>query len=131
MNFGIVNQWYPPETGGGGVATYNVCLAHEMAALGHSVVVVASTHQSRPHLEYDGDIPVYRIPRPRISHRWDRRLPVMGRYMRSLRTALYARSVQSLLPKIADRHQLDFLEYADIEAEAFFHDRQNLPPYGI
>lgn len=131
MNFGIVNQWYPLETAGGGVATYNLNLAHELRTLGHSVVVVTSTRQPAARREFDGDIPVYRIPRPRISTRWDRHLPLLGRYMRLLRTLIYARRVHDALKVVTSRHDLDVLEYADIEAEAFFHDKDRFPRYGI
>jgi len=131
VNFGIVNQWYPPETGGGGVATYNVNLAHELSSLGHRVVVVSSTHDRKPRLEFDKNIPVYRIPTPCIPSALDRHLPVFGPYMRTFRALLYAWGVRKVLPAIVKEHQLDVLEYADSAAEAFFHNKKKLPPYGI
>ncbi len=113
------------------MATYNMTLAHQISALGQQVVIVTSTLRSRPRVEYDGKTPVYRIPRPRISTRFDRHLPIFGRYMRTLRTLVYANAVRRALPAIVARHKLDVLEYADIEAEAYFHDHRKLPPYGV
>jgi glycosyltransferase involved in cell wall biosynthesis len=130
MNVGLVNHWYPPEAASGGIATYNTALAQTLTKLGHRVVVISSTRQRKPRLESVDGICVTRLPYPRVSSRWNR-LPVLGRQMRAARTWLYARAVARALPKIVAQHQLDILEYADIEAEALFHREVIAVPYVI
>src|SRR5712692_7971780 len=120
MNIGLVNHWYPPEAAVGGVGKYNTTLGRALRELGHTVVVVSSTRQIKPRLETVEGTPVIRVPRPQISTRLDR-LPMLGRQMRALRTCLYAARLAQVLPPIVEQHNLEVLEYADIEAEALFH----------
>lgn len=120
LKIAIVNQWFPPETGGGGVATYNVAFAKSLKRLGHDVVVVTSTRQAEMRREQFDSIPVVRVPRPRLSRRLDR-LAGIGKQMRALRTLLYADRLSRLLPELCREFQIDVCEYADIEAEAYRH----------
>jgi glycosyltransferase involved in cell wall biosynthesis len=130
MNVGLVNHWYPPEAAAGGVGKYNTTLSEALVELGHCVVVVSSTLQSKPRLEAVNGTPVIRLPRPQIPSRLDRLL-ILGRQMRALRTWLYARRVARALPEIVEQYKLEVLEYADIEAEALFHHERIPLPYVV
>ena len=45
MHIVIANQWYPPESGWGGVAMYNHTVARAYRELGHEVTIVARRNE--------------------------------------------------------------------------------------
>jgi len=71
--------------------------------------------------EEDG-ITVIRIPRKPWNWRLGR-LPVIGKHMLSLRLLIYAANLAFTLKKIARAESIDWVEYADVNAEGFWHNR--------
>lgn len=65
MRLVVVNHEYPPW--GGGAATATEALSHELAALGHRVVVVTAGGPGLPELSGDERLRVWRIPTGRRS----------------------------------------------------------------
>ena len=65
MRLVVVNHEYPPW--GGGAATATEALSHELAALGHRVVVVTAGGPSLPELSGDERLRIWRIPTGRRS----------------------------------------------------------------
>jgi glycosyltransferase involved in cell wall biosynthesis len=81
MNILIVNRWYPPYTGYGGVAMYNHYLAHGLKKLGHQVSILSARNSATdPALQDDDGIQVIRILAEHKNYL--HRLPIIGRYMR-------------------------------------------------
>jgi glycosyltransferase involved in cell wall biosynthesis len=62
MNIVLASQEYPPETARGGIGSQTVQKAHNLAALGHSVVVVSASPDSQRHEYADAAVRVIRIP---------------------------------------------------------------------
>ena len=123
MHIILLNRWFPPDTGGGGVATHNAFFAAACAKLGHKVTVIASGKQPGMTVNADG-VTVHRVPVP-VLHKL-RRIPVLGRYERTFGMLLYSRQVAALLEpfkKDADT----IVEAADINAEAFFWNERKHP----
>ena len=42
MHLVLANQWYPPESGWGGVAMWNYAMADAFRSLGHTVTVITA-----------------------------------------------------------------------------------------
>jgi hypothetical protein len=61
MHIVLANQWYPPDSGWGGVAMWNYAMAHAYRDLGHHVTVVSSRRSSETPIEDDEWIRVYRL----------------------------------------------------------------------
>lgn len=118
MHVALVNRWYPPHSGFGGVAMYNYFLAAALAELGHRVTVVAARWSTdAPALERSDGIQVRRLL---IQHRpWLHRLPLAGRYMRSIVMASYSVQVMRALEELDATDPPDVVEFADIEAEGY------------
>ncbi|HKB15056.1 MAG TPA: glycosyltransferase, partial [Planctomycetota bacterium] len=73
----LITEEYPPETGWGGIATYNRNLAQGLAGAGHRVVVIAGT-PGAPSETREGNIEIHRVrfePRhPWVRSVYDRRI---------------------------------------------------------
>lgn len=127
MNILLVNRWYPPYTGFGGVAAYSYYLAHALTNLGHSVHVLAARYdQQTPALQSDGSVTIYRM----LFHSNNRlnRLPLFGRFYRPFLQWMYSKQVASFIRSIA-AFIPDVVEFADINAEGFhyLHKKQKCP----
>ncbi len=118
MRIALVNQWYPPDYGGVGV--YNEAMARAYAELGHEVTVVtARSSPDQPDVANEHGVRVYRVDRWVEPYR-ARRLPLLGRHLRSLRHLVYSRQVSGLLDRLARERRLDVVEFAEINAEGLF-----------
>jgi len=124
----LLNRWFPPETGGGGVATHNAFFAAACVRLGHTVTVIASGWNATRNINADG-VTVHRVP-PLVLHKL-RRIPVLGRFERALAMLLYSRRVTALLAPFTRQSGAFVIEAADINAEAFFWDAKKQPPLVI
>ena len=126
MNIVLITRFYPPDTGGGGIAAYASYMAKGLKAAGHQVrVISAMGAQSRHRTIVDG-IEVYRIKPLAIPYRYHR-IPVVGRYLRFINDILYAWEVRQQLLRVAKEQRPDIAEYADIDAEAIFHPSHLCP----
>ncbi len=118
MRIALVNQWYPPDYGGVGV--YNEAMARAYVELGHEVTVVtARSSPDQPDVADEHGVRVYRVARWVEPYR-ARRLPLLGRHLRSLRHLVYSRQVSGLLDRLARERRLDVVEFAEINAEGLF-----------
>jgi len=118
MRIALVNQWYPPDYGGVGV--YNEAMARAYVELGHEVTVVTARSSSdQPDVADEHGVRVYRVNRWVEPYR-ARRLPLLGRHLRSLRHLVYSRQVSGLLDRLARERRLDVVEFAEINAEGLF-----------
>jgi glycosyltransferase involved in cell wall biosynthesis len=119
MKIGIVNQWFPPEYGG--IASYNAYVARGYSELGHEVTVLtARTSPDQPRISMTGGIRVIRIDHWIEPYRL-RRLPVVGRHVRTVRHVFYSLQVQRVLSGLVRTHALDIVEFAEINAEGIMH----------
>lgn len=130
MHLVLANQWYPPESGWGGVAMWNYTMAHAYLALGHQVTVIASraSAQIPAFMEIDR-IRVRRLL-VRDTYRW-RRLPGIGRYVRPAQQVAYARRVDRALRELHRKQPMDVVEFAEVNAEGFFYAREPLTPFVV
>lgn len=125
----LVTRFYPPDTGGGGIAAYAHYAATGLTSAGHQVrVISAMVSGSKAKQTLDG-VDVFRIPPPLGSYYWTR-LPLLGRQMRLVRDLAYAWRVRQTLLKLSVEFRPDIVEYADIDAEGIFHPIR-LCPYVV
>jgi glycosyltransferase involved in cell wall biosynthesis len=130
MRIVFANQWYPPESGWGGVAMWNHAIAHAYRELGHSVTVIASRLvPDIPALQDDAGITVHRLL-VSDAYRW-RRLPILGRYVRPVQQLLYAWRVNQTLRTLYRAQSFDVVEFAEVNAEGFFYARNPLTPFVV
>jgi len=120
VNIVIVTQFYPPDTGGGGIAAYARYIAMGLRKRGHHIRVISRLENSSSPFEIIEGIEIHRIPATFKSYKW-RLLPILGRQIRFLRDVLYALSVRKKLLEISRESLPDIVEYADIDAEGLFH----------
>ena len=127
MHIVLANQWFPPESGRGGVAAYNDQVARAYGALGHVVTVIASrtSAQIPARVETEG-IRVHRLL-VKDAYRW-RRLPGIGRYVREAQQLAYARRVDAALRALHHERPIDVVEFAEVNAEGFFYARNPQSP---
>jgi glycogen synthase len=126
MRIMLITRFYPPDTGGGGIAAYARYATLGLKKAGHKVSVIsAQANGSLAYQSVDG-IEVHRIPALLSSYRWSR-LPIVGRQMRFVRDLIYAWRVRQLLLIGKLGFQPDIVEYADIDAEGFFHANSLCP----
>lgn len=132
MKIALINQWYPPEDWGG-VPVYIHALACGLRDCGHEVFVVTSTAQSGlvgTRRQEEG-IVVIRLKRE--AWHWQAgRLPLVGKHMASLRQLSYAMRLGFTLRRILHDEKVDIVEYADVNAEGFWHKRLSKKiPYAV
>jgi glycosyltransferase involved in cell wall biosynthesis len=126
----LANQWYPPESGWGGVAMWNYAVAHAYRELGHRVTVIAArTSPQIPTQQDDEGITIHRLL-TRDAYRL-RQMPGVGRYVRPLQQILYARRVAQALRILHRTQPFDVVEFADVNAEGFFYARDPLTPFVV
>jgi len=124
MHIVLVNRWYPPHTGWGGVAAYNFYLGHALAKLGHSVTVVASRlNENTPQIQHDDSVTVHRLLDR--EHYYLGKLPYIGRYARPYFQLMYSRRVAHFLGQLERQGKHDIIEFAEINAEGFAYLRQS------
>lgn len=114
MHIVLLNRWFPPETGGGGVAAHNASFAAAAARMGHQLTVIASGRQ-RGVTQMENGITVHRLPPP-VLHKL-RRIPLLGRFERALSMLVYSKRAAELIDSLDSTP--DLIEAADINAEAF------------
>lgn len=123
MHIVLANRWYPPQSGRGGVATHNYCLAHALVKLGHRVTVVAARYSKAvPELADDHGVTVHRLLVE--QHSSGQRIPLLGRYLRPARQFLYSRRVARKLRELERTDPPDLIEFAEVEAEGFAYLRK-------
>jgi glycosyltransferase involved in cell wall biosynthesis len=130
MNICLVSQFYPPDTGGGGIAAYVYYLAHGLKRLGHRVFVVSKMAVGSQRISEDGSLTIIRVSQWSPSYRASR-VPFTGRHMRALRNLIYSFAVRRQLAKLSRSVRLDVVEYSDIEAEGFLHSDKAGIPYVV
>ncbi len=123
MHIVLANQWYPPESGWGGVAMWNYAMARALRDLGHTVTVIAArTAADVPAwVERDG-IAIHRLE-VRDHYRL-RRAPQAGRYARPIQQLWYARRVDQTLRALNQKRAIDAVEFAEVNAEGFWYARR-------
>ena len=126
MDVVLITRFYPPDTGGGGIAAYASYLAKGLLQAGHQVRVISQmTPQSQPERQVDG-VDVFRIQAPAVPYRYHR-VPLLGRYIRFSNDLLYAWAVRRELMRLSAQRVPDMVEYADIDAESLFHPAEVAP----
>jgi glycosyltransferase involved in cell wall biosynthesis len=123
MHIVLVNRWYPPHTGFGGVAVYQYYLAHALVAQGHQVTVLAARWSKQmPDFQDDEGVKVVRL----LAVEWSRlkRLPLFGRYIRPLHQYQYGLQVSRKLSEIDRCDRPDVIEFAEVNAEGYHYLRQ-------
>lgn len=115
MNVVLVSRF----SGGGGVAAYVRYLAGGLARAGHAVrVICMSPPDGGAHVP--PGVIMHCVAQPLRSYRWVR-VPLLGPCVPLVRNLIYAWRVRRTLLRIARLVRPDVVEYADIEAEGFFH----------
>ncbi len=123
MHIVFANQWFPPESGWGGVAVYNRTMALALERIGHNVSVVAArTDPAIPPFQLLEGVRIHRLL-VRDPYRL-RRMPGLGRYIRPLQQLAYSRRVAAQVRQIAIQESVDIVEFADVNAEGFFYARR-------
>lgn len=128
MDIAIVTRFYPPDTGGGGIAAYARYIALGLLEQGHQVRVVSLLKKGSKSFQIVEGVHVHRIPMAFKSSRWER-LPIVGKQVRFFRDILYAWQIRNTLLRPQQVKPLDIVEYADIDAEGLFHP--DICPYVI
>lgn len=126
MKIILVTRFYPPDTGGGGIAAYARYAALGLLRAGHKVVVISAQAAGSLPFQTVEEINVYRVPIPFSAYSWTR-LPLLGRQIRFFRDLVYAWRVRQLLTSGKLGFIPDIAEYADIDAESFFHPASFCP----
>lgn len=119
MHIALVNQWYPPESGHGGVAMHNYYLANACTRLGHRVTVIARRPSRDVPARYcAGGVSVLRVSTPDL-YRY-RRVLLVGRHYRALAALTYSWQVCRTLAALHREAPVDIAEFTDVNAEGFF-----------
>ena len=130
MHIVLANQWFPPESGWGGVAMWNYAIAHAVTEMGIQVTVIAS--RVSPGLPAETLVNGIRVRRllVRDLYRW-RQLPGIGRYVREFQQLKYSQCVNQMLRELHRKQPIDVIEFADVNAEGFFFARNPLAPFVV
>lgn len=126
MHIVLANQWYPPESGWGGVATYNFVLARTLSELGQRVTVVAAGARGQVERTVRDGVHVVRLPR-RSAGRWTQ-LPGGGRHVRAILQLEYSRRLSGVLRALYRTERFDVVEFAEVNGEGYFFGRAPLSP---
>lgn len=120
MNILLINQWYPPEGGLGGVVKYNYYITNAYKKLGHRVFVISKLIRGDREYQDKGGIYIFRVKQ--IGVPWFfLKVPYLGSMLRFLRDLIYSFSVYRKLKALNRRYKIDIVEYAEINSESFFH----------
>ncbi|HYJ86789.1 MAG TPA: glycosyltransferase family 4 protein [Pyrinomonadaceae bacterium] len=130
MHIVIANQWYPPESGWGGVAMYNHAVAQAYRSLGHRVTVIArrNAETTPAYTETDG-IHVHRLLTR--DYYYLRQTPFAGYYSRALQQLFYSWRLRRALKQLNRTHRIDIVEFAEINAEGYFFARAPWVPFVV
>ncbi|MBN1688967.1 MAG: glycosyltransferase [Candidatus Omnitrophica bacterium] len=116
----LVNRWFPPHSGYGGIAMCNYYLSKALVKKGHRVTIVASRCTKEiPEIEEREGIAVHRIYH--ASPYWPTRLFLVGRFFRTANQLFYSFKVSQKLKKLERTIPIDCIEFAEVEGEGFFH----------
>ena len=126
-NVCLVTEEYPPETGWGGIATYNYNLAQGLSQAGHKVIVIAGC-VDEPSVNHDGNIEVHRIkfsPNEGIKRWfWERVVrPRLARYPEFRARLEFAISARKLFRHLYDRVPIHVLEAPEYFGSAYLIQR--------
>jgi len=126
----LANQWYPPESGWGGVAMYNRAIANAYREVGHEVTVIARRNDDQTPA--DAKIDGIRIKRLLTRDRYYlRRMPLAGYYSRACQQLFYSWRIRHALAQLHQAHPIDIVEFAEINAEGFFFARAPWVPFVV
>lgn len=120
MNIVIATRFYPPDTGGGGIAAYALYLANGLRARGHKVRVISQRGPKSIGKTVVDSVEIRRIGALNLPFRYHR-VPLVGRQTKFLNDVLYAIEVRRELLRLSREGRPDLVEYADIHAESLFH----------
>lgn len=118
-NICLMSDEYPPETGWGGIATYNRNLAEGLAAAGHNVYVISSCVEN-PSVEKRGNLEIHRVkfhPRTKFGQRvwWHWIQPFLRKrcieFLRRIEFGLAARKRFRFLRDRIPMHVVESPEY--------------------
>ncbi len=119
MHVALVSQWYPPDTGGGGVAAHNLHFARACARLGHKITVISSAGKNGASgVKVTDGVKIIRVPYLTLNKYHV--LPIIGRQFRFVQALIYAWEVRRALEKLQREDPIDIVEFADVNAEGFF-----------
>lgn len=119
MHIALVNQWFPPESGHGGVAMHNYYFTQACSQLGHEVTVISKRLSYEvPAIRYVNGVTVIRVPAFGL-YRY-RRLPGLGRYYHAIELLAYSWRVCQALRMVHNYKPVDIAEFADVNAEGYF-----------
>ena len=111
MRIALVSQAYPPIAGGG-ISTQTYAKAHGLAALGHSIHVIAHSSDSARHELWDGPVHVLRIPNI------DSRLPI---HTEPVRWLTYSTEIAAAVANLHAQIGLDLVDFPEYGAEGYVH----------
>jgi len=130
MHIVIANQWYPPESGWGGVAMYNHTVARAYRELGHEVTIVARRNEkTTPEFAETDGIHIQRLLTR--DHYYLRRTPLAGYYSRTLQQLAYSWRLRRTLKRLHSQKPIDIVEFAEINAEGYFFARAPWLPFVV
>ncbi len=123
MKIALASAEYPPETGFGGLGSYVYKLAHSLTALGHDVTVVSSTlKETEVTTRKDGQVTVYRVPKPRYS---------LKGFGRSINNVIYSFRLHRVLKKLVREQGIEVIQFPEYLGEGLFHSFLGRTPYVI
>lgn len=129
MHIVLANQWYPPESGWGGVALYNYAMANAYRAAGHEVTVIARGGGVEGEKRTANGIHIRRL---RVTDPYRmRRLPLVGRYVRPYQQLTYSWRVRRALEALDRERAIDVVECAEVNAEGYFAARGTSLPFVV
>jgi len=94
--------------------------AHAYVALGHRVSVIAA---GEPDSGPDADSPNIAVRRlkPIAEPWWSRRIPFVGRYLRTVRHAVHSWRVSMAIARLDRTARIDVVEFPEVNAEGLFY----------
>lgn len=128
MDIILANRWYPPHSGYGGVAMYNYYMSQALVQMGHRVTVIASRWSTEaPSRQNVNGVEVHRLLNRHLYRL--HRLPLVGRYMRSILELLYSYRVAYRLRRLKAPDIPDVIEFAEVRGEgfAYLRKKQSVP----
>jgi glycosyltransferase involved in cell wall biosynthesis len=129
-NVCLLSEEYPPETGWGGIATYNYNLAKGLAAAGHAVHVIAGCVEKPSETVDEHGIAIHRVkfqPRGRRMQRfyWRWVQPVLRkRCLEFLRRLEFGLAARKLFAYLQDRVPIHVIESPEYYGSAWFVQRK-------